>query len=417
MFDSAEPRLIEDPTESAEAKEPMLPNDANDPTLATESAELSEATDRNELRDHSDQLDMNGSFVSFGNGRACCSMTPGRSLITGSVRPLAAAMFLERGMPTSRDEPLWVAENGGVSRRALLLFIGLGVAWGIPYLLIKVAVRELSPTELVLARTMLAAILLLPVAAARRAVVPVLRHWKPLLAFTACEIAIPWVSLGSAEQRLPSSTTGLLIAAVPIVGIAVAFLGGRAEPLPATAWAGLALGIAGVGALVGLDVGGSNLGAVGEVGLTVLGYALGPAILSRYLSSLPSIGVVATSLTLTSLVYVPVVLTTDGMPSSLPSGEVIWSVVLLATVCTALAFLLLFALVGEIGPVRATTITYVNPAVAVAAGALILNEPVTVWTLVGFVLVVAGSYLVNRQPRKARDVPSDGLPLGTHAGG
>ena len=306
-----------------------------------------------------------------------------------------------------------------MSRRALLLFMGLGVAWGIPYLLIKVAVRELSPAELVLARTMLAAILLLPIAAARGAVVPVLRHWRPLLAFTACEIAIPWVSLGSAEQRLPSSTTGLLIAAVPIVGIGVAFLGGRAEPLPPTAWAGLALGIAGVGALVGLDVGGSDLGAVGEVGLTVLGYALGPAILSRYLSSLPSIGVVATALTLTSLIYIPVVVTTDGLPvpSSLPSGEVVWSVVLLATVCTAVAFLLLFALVGEIGPVRATTITYVNPAVAVAAGAVILHEPVTVWTLVGFVLVVAGSYLVNRRPRKARDIASGALPLETHAGG
>jgi drug/metabolite transporter (DMT)-like permease len=297
-------------------------------------------------------------------------------------------------------------QNRKVNRRALLCFIGLGVAWGIPYLLIKVAVRELSPAELVLARTVLAAIILLPIAAMRGAILPVLRHWKPLVAFTAFEIAIPWVALGNAEQSLPSSTTGLLIAAVPIVGVTLAFLGGRAEHLGGTAWGGLALGIAGVAALVGLDVGGSDLGAVAELGITVLGYAIGPAILARYLGALPGVGVMSIALSLTALVYLPVVLIGDGVPSGLPSGDVIWSVLLLATICTAAAFLMLFALVGEIGPVRATTITYVNPAVAVAAGAVILNEPVTVWTVVGFTLVVAGSYLVNRRPKAARETPS-----------
>ena len=105
--------------------------------------------------------------------------------------------------------------------------------------------------------------------------------------------------MGNAEQSLPSSTTGLLIAAVPLVGVALAFLGGRAEQLGATAWAGLALGIAGVAALVGLDVGGSDLGAVAELGITVLGYAIGPAILARYLGALPGVGVMAIALSLT----------------------------------------------------------------------------------------------------------------------
>lgn len=287
----------------------------------------------------------------------------------------------------------------------MLCFIGLGIAWGIPYLLIKVAVRELSPAELVLARTAIAAALLLPVAAARGAVLPALRHWKPLLAFTASEILVPWVSLGDAERHLPSSTTGLLIAAVPIVGVGVAFVAGRAEQLGFTAWLGLALGVAGVAALVGLDVGGSDPGALVEVGLTVLGYALGAAILSRHLGGLPAIGVIATALTISSLLYLPLVLATDGVPSALPSTGVVTSVVLLATVCTAAAFLLLFALVAEIGPVRATTITYVNPAVAVAAGVVVLGEAITVWTVTGFALVVAGSYLANRRPRSPDDAP------------
>ncbi len=289
-----------------------------------------------------------------------------------------------------------------------MCFIGLGIAWGIPYLLIKVAVRELSPAELVLGRTAIAAALLMPIAMARSAVLPALRHWRPLAAFTILEIAVPWVTLGDAERHLPSSTTGLLIAAVPIVGVAVAFLGGRAERLGRTAWLGLALGVAGVAALVGLDVGGSDLAAVAEVGVTALGYAIGPAILSRYLGTLPAVGVIATALTATALLYLPLVVVSDGLPSSVPSLPVVTSVLLLATVCTAAAFLMLFALVAEIGPVRATTITYVNPAVAVAAGVVVLGEALTVWTVVGFTLVVAGSYLVNRRPgaRGSETVPA-----------
>jgi drug/metabolite transporter (DMT)-like permease len=140
---------------------------------------------------------------------------------------------------------------------------------------------------------------------------------------------------------------------------------------------------------------------VAEVGVVVVGYAAGPAILSRPLQGLPGIGIMASALTLTALAYVPIVLVSDGMPGALPSAKVVWSVVTLAAVCTAAAFMLLFALVGEVGPVRATTITYVNPAVAVVAGAVVLGEAVTVWTVVGFALVVTGSYFVNRGGRPA----------------
>ena len=281
----------------------------------------------------------------------------------------------------------------------MLLFLALGVAWGIPYLLIKVAVDELSPAQLVLGRTALAALILMPIAVRKGAVRPLLAKWRWMLAFTAVEIAVPWVFLGSAETHLPSSTTGLLIAAVPLAGVVIAFATGRAERLDPIAWLGLGLGIAGVAALVGLDVGGSDLGAVAEVGVVVVGYAAGPAILARPLQGLPGIGIMATALTIATLAYVPIVLVSDGVPGRLPPGDVIASVIALAVVCTAAAFMLLFALVNEVGPVRATTITYLNPAVAVVAGALILDEPVTVWTVLGFALVVTGSYLVNRGGR------------------
>lgn len=294
-----------------------------------------------------------------------------------------------------------------MSRRAALLFLALGVAWGIPYLLIKVSVDEISPAQLVLARTGLAALILLPIAIARGAVRPLIPYWHWLLIFAGVEIAVPWVLLGSAETRLPSSTTGLLIAAVPLAGLAIAFVTGRAERLAPPAWLGLALGIVGVTALVGLDVGGSDLGAVAEVGVVVVGYAAGPAILSRPLQGLPGIGIMSCALTVTALAYVPIVLVSDGAPGALPSAKVVWSVVALAAICTAAAFMLLFALVNEVGPVRATTITYLNPAVAVVAGAVFLDEQVTVWTVVGFALVVSGSYLVNRGGRPQAPVEAE----------
>lgn len=287
-----------------------------------------------------------------------------------------------------------------MTRRGLFLFAALGIAWGIPYLFIKVAVTELDPAMVVLGRSALAAILLLPLAFFRREVVQVVRRWKPMLAYTLVEIIIPWYFLSSAEQRLPSSTAGLLLATVPLVGVGVAFLMGRPERLSRVNWLGILAGMLGVAALVGLDIAGSDLIAVGEIAIVVVGYALGPAILSRWMSDLPGVGVVAVSLGATAVVYVPFVLMTGAWPTAWPSAAAVWSIIVLAVICSALAFLLMIALVAEIGPVKMTAITYVNPAVAVAAGVLVLGERVTVWTVVGFVLVLLGSYLVTRRRRE-----------------
>ena len=293
-----------------------------------------------------------------------------------------------------------------MSRRGIVLFAVLGIAWGIPYLLIKVAVQELDPAVVVLGRSALGALLLLPIAFARKAVLPVLRRWRPLLAYSVVEIVLPWYFLSSAEQRLPSSTAGLLLAAVPLVGVVIAFLSGRPEPLSGVNWLGILAGMLGVAALVGLDVAGSDLVGVAEVAVVVVGYAIGPVILARRMSDLPGVGVVALSLTITAVVYVPLVPLLGSWPTAVPSAAVIASIVTLAVVCSAAAFLVLFALIAEIGPVRSTTITYVNPAVAVVAGAVVLHERVTVWTVVGFGLVLSGSYLVARG-RRAAPVPPE----------
>ncbi len=258
-----------------------------------------------------------------------------------------------------------------------------------------------------LARCVIAAALLLPIAARQRALAPVLRRWKPLFAFTIAEIVLPWYALNAAEQSLPSSTTGLLLASIPIVAIGVVFaLGGR-DRIRALNALGIVIGMAGVAVVVGLDLSGSDLGSVALVGVAVVGYAIGPVILSRWMHDLPGIGVMAAALGLAGVIYLPIVALTGGWPTQVPSPAVITSVLVLAVLCSAIAFLLMFALIAEIGPIRMSAITYVNPAVAVVAGALVLGEAVTAFTLLGFGLILVGCWFVTLPARRGAAPPAE----------
>src|SRR5690606_25240582 len=155
----------------------------------------------------------------------------------------------------------------------------------------------------VFSRSALGALLLLPLALWRRELLVVLRRWKPLLIYSVIEIIVPWYFLSSAEQKLPSSTAGLLISAVPLVGVGMAVLFGRPAGFRLVNWVGILLGMAGVAALVGFDVGGSDLLGVAEIAVVVVGYATGPLILNRFMSDLPGIGVVTASLGVTAIAY------------------------------------------------------------------------------------------------------------------
>ena len=285
-----------------------------------------------------------------------------------------------------------------MSRRGWLLFAVMCVVWGVPYLLIKVAVRQLSPPELVLGRTALGAAVLLPWALHTGALMPALRSWRPVLLFAVLEMAGPWFLLSSAERTLSSSLTGLLVAAVPLVAALAGRALGEGDRLDRTRVAGLLLGVVGVGLLLGLDVQAGDLPAVGAVGLTVLGYALGPLVVSRSLRSVPSAGVNAAALSATALLFLPLAARSyDGMPST----RAVLAVLALGLVCTALALVLFFALIAEAGPNRALVITFVNPAVAVLLGIALLHERLTAGTAVGFPLVLAGCVLATRRTATA----------------
>ncbi len=293
-----------------------------------------------------------------------------------------------------------------MTRRGWILFAALSVIWGIPYLLIKVAVRDLTPASLVFLRTALGTALLLPVVVARGNLRALLPRWRPLVLFTVVEMAIPWVLLSDAERRVTSSLAGLLVASVPLVGALLSRLSGGHERLGGRRLLGLAVGLAGVAALLGLDLGSGDAFTIAEMAVVVVGYALGPLVISRRLSDLPILDVVAASLALCALLYAPVGIA--QLPSSMPGLPVVGAVVGLGVLCTALAFVLFFRLIAEVGPVRATVITYLNPAVAVAAGVALLGEPLTAGTVTGFVLILGGSWLATgaapRAPAVARAI-------------
>src|SRR5215218_9142685 len=281
-----------------------------------------------------------------------------------------------------------------MTRRGWILFASMCVIWGVPYLMIRVAVRELSPSFLVLLRTGIGAALLLPLAARRDELRPLLRYWRPLLVFSAVEIALPWLLLARAEQEISSSLTGLLLAAVPLVGAAAVAVTGGDEGFGGRRLAGLLVGIV---AILGLDLGDVAAVPLLEVGVVAVCYAIGPLILARTLSGAPALGVVAASLALAAIPYVPAAFL--SAPDSMPAGRVLASVVGLSVLCTAVAFVVFFALIAEAGPVRPMVFTYVNPAVAAILGVVLLGETFTPGMAIGFALVLVGSVLATSRKR------------------
>jgi len=280
-----------------------------------------------------------------------------------------------------------------MTRRAWLLFVALGIIWGFPYLFIKISVREVSPALLVLVRTGGGALLLAPVLAARGGLRAALSRWKPLLVYSCVEIAVPWYLLFNAEKRISSSLAGLLIACVPIAGAVLATVT-RTDRLDARRVSGLLLGLCGVAALVGFDVGRSSILAALSLGIVAIGYALGPWILSKYLSGLSGVSVVTCSLAVCAVIYSP--FAAFSLPTRSLSGSVVASMVALTVLCTAVAFVGLFLLIGEVGAMRSNVITYVNPAVAVLLGVSVLGERFGIGTGIGFVLILSGSFLSTR---------------------
>ena len=306
-----------------------------------------------------------------------------------------------------------------MSRRGWVLFAAMSVIWGVPYLLIKVAVGGVPVPVLVLARVGIGAALLLPLALRQRQLGALRPYWRWLAAFALVEIIVPWLLLSEAERRLSSSLTGLLVASVPIIVVVLAMLTGgtgrqttgrrTTERVSAVRWAGLLAGLGGVALLVGRTAAGGDAWSVIEVLIVALCYATGPLIASRKLNDLPPLEMTAVCLAFATIVYSPLAALT--WPSSMPSWQVLAALAGLAVVCTAAAFVLFFRLIAEVGPARASVITYINPAVAVALGVSVLGERFTLTMACAFALILGGSVLATRsgQPKAPVSPPQASL--------
>ena len=279
-----------------------------------------------------------------------------------------------------------------MSRRGWALFLAMAFIWGIPYLLIRVAVRQLDPGVLVLFRTTPAALLLLPIVIARKQFVTMVANAKWIVIFGIVEFGIPWFLMSTSERHITSSLTSLLICGVPMVSVLVQRVRRTEEHISRRRLVGLGVGALGVALLVGLGIKGGSIEWIAMMLVVCIGYAVGPVILATKLHDVPGIAVVAGATATVAICWVPWSVTHWPRHISL---EAVSSAATLAVVCTAGAFLVFFELIKEVGATRSTVITYANTAIAVVLGVIFLSEPLTFGILLGFPLVLVGSVIAT----------------------
>jgi drug/metabolite transporter (DMT)-like permease len=280
-----------------------------------------------------------------------------------------------------------------MSARAWTCFAAVSVLWGVPYLFIKLAVDEVDPGFVAWSRVALGTLVLAPVALRAGALRGLGARWRAVLAYAVLEIVIPFPLISFGEQRVSSSLTAILVAAVPLTIAMLALRFDPSERVDGKRLAGLVVGLAGVVALVGLDVAGSASAVLGTacVLAAVVGYAAGPMVLRLRLGDVDPRGLVTASLATAAVLLAPLGLA--GAPSTMPSATVLASIAVLGVACSALAFVLFATLIQEVGPGRAAVITYVAPVVAVALGVTLLGESLGVGAVAGLLLILAGSWL------------------------
>ena len=303
-----------------------------------------------------------------------------------------------------------------MSSRAWLFFAAVSFLWGIPYLFIKIAVDDgVPPIFLAWARVALGAAILVPFAWRRGLLGSLRGHGWVLVVYATIEVAIPWPLIGFGEQRVSSSLAAILIAAAPLVVAVLALRFDDTERAGGWRLAGLLIGFAGVVALMGIDVAGSSdlLIGAGAVVLAAVCYGIGPMIQKLRLSEVEPIGLMAAALAFCTVALAP--LAAADPPDGMPSGDALASIAVLGIGSTALALAFFGSLVAEVGPGRALVITYVAPIVAVAAGVIVLDESPGPGSLLGLLLILAGSWLATsgrpaREPSDPQPAPQPGAP-------
>ncbi|GHO85884.1 DMT family transporter [Dictyobacter formicarum] len=281
-----------------------------------------------------------------------------------------------------------------MTRRGWLLFAAISIFWGIPYFFIKIAVLELDPAFVVFARVGIASLLLLPIAIHQQVLRPLRQRWRILLLLTCLQIVAPFLLISYGEQHIASSLTSLIIAAEPLLVALLALLFDASERVGGLRLVGLLIGLWGVAILLGFNATGDEqrLLGVAFVLLATTCYAASALLMKRPgIASLPGLGVVTFECVGATILMIPLAAT--HLPTHLPDLKVLVSLLILGLICTATAYLTLFALIAEAGASRGTVFTYINPVVSVILGTALLSEQINVATIAGFLLIILGAWL------------------------
>jgi len=289
-----------------------------------------------------------------------------------------------------------------MSRKSALIFALVGFLWGIPYLFIKVAVDEengYAPAIVVFGRVLIGAAILIPLAIRDRSIFAALRGIKYVAFYAVLEMIIPWILIGTAEQKISSGLAGLLIASVPIWSNIITYLQGDKDALKANRIVGIGIGFIGVVLIVGIETltGSSDPLSILMVIVAAIGYAYAIIMIRNKLPDVSGIAINGVAMALTAIFYLP--FTIALWPDHTVSHQATYSVIALGVFSTGLAFALFFTLIADIGPTRASLVTYWNTAIAVVLGVIILSEPLTIGMSIGLPLVMLGSWLVNRRQK------------------
>ena len=276
-------------------------------------------------------------------------------------------------------------------------FALVGFLWGTPYLFLKIAVAEISPAAIVFLRVLIGAIVLMPFAIRQKTFFIARKYWPFVLLYTITELIGPWYLITNAEQKITSGLAGLLVATVPIWAAILASIFGDHTVWHKSRLFGLIIGFIGVVAVVGIESlsGRQDILSISMVILAAMGYAYAINMINRRIPQVAGLALNTWAMIITSVVYLPFALA--SWPSESPSIQAIGSVLALGVFCTAIAFILFFKVMVEVGPPRASLVTYLNTAVAVLLGVVLLGEPLTLGIALGLPLVLIGSYFASRK--------------------
>jgi drug/metabolite transporter (DMT)-like permease len=283
-----------------------------------------------------------------------------------------------------------------MSRKSLFYFLLVGFLWGIPYLLMKVAVEEIPPSAIVAGRTLIGAAILIPVALYRKTFKGAVLGFKFVAFYALLEMIGPWILISTAQKKIDSGLAGLLISTVPIFAAIITSMRGDHTVWQFKRMFGIVVGFIGLIAVVGLESfsGNSHPASIAMMILAAMGYSYAIIMVTTNLPLVDGIAINGLAMAITSIFWAPLAIA--QWPSQVTLKPAL-SLIALGVLCTALAFLVFFKLLVEIGPARGSLVTYLNTSVAVVLGVIVLNEPITAGLIIGLPLVLIGSYLASKK--------------------